>query len=64
MARISADPHIARSMEECLGLIRELENNEKIPEDKFAGETASALAEAQRTQVRLLKEAYGLLSCL
>lgn len=61
---ISSNLYIGESMEYCSSLIRQLENNREIPENKFAGETASALREAQEIQVKKLKEVLNLLACL
>lgn len=51
-------------MEYCSRLIRELERNNDIPENKFAGKTASALQEAQIQQIKHMKEVYNLLRYL
>lgn len=58
---ISTNSYINQSLEYCSRLIRDLENNNYIPENKFAGKTALALKEAQDKQIKKLKEVYNML---
>lgn len=64
MKYISTNWCINQGLEYCSRLIRELENNSDIPENKFAGKTASALKEAQEKQLKKLKEIHNLLKHL
>lgn len=61
---ISVNADVNQSLEYCSRLIRQLEEQMEIPENKFTGRTASALREAQEIQVRKLKEIRDLLEYL
>ncbi len=58
---INGISNIEQSKEYCLRLIQRLEDNCKIPENKFVGETALALEIAHQKQIEKLKKIYEIL---